>query len=109
MRNTIVVNGTRIEVEGGGPMSIIGGKVIVGGVTVAEGLSGIVEVKWEGPAANVRADCSLTVNGDVAGDAEAGNSMTVSGSVKGNVRAGNSVNCGDVGGSVKAGNSVYRR
>jgi len=106
--NIIVVNGTRIEVDGDlRDVHISGDTIRVGGKVVSLGLSGIVEVKWEGPLANVRSSCSVSVKGDVAGRVDAGGSVSC-GDVGGDVDAGGSVSCGDVKGSVEAGGSVRR-
>ncbi len=106
--NRITINGRSIVVEGdGSSISIINGKVTVNGKTVEEGLSGIVNIRWEGPAASITTDSSIEC-GEVHGNVKAGNSVTC-GAVGGNVKAGNSVACGDVRGDVEAGNNVTRR
>ena len=74
----------------------------------------------EGDAKNVQSELSLTVEGNVLGNATSGGSLTcgdITGevrangsvncdSVEGNVSAGGSVNCDSIAGSVKAGGSV---
>lgn len=104
--SVININGKRIEVQGNN-ISINNGVVTVDGVTVEEGLQGVVKVVWEGPLASLEADTSVEC-GDVHGDVRGGNSVTCK-NVQGNVRAGNSVNCGKVGGNCRAGNSVNHR
>ena len=89
--NRITINGKVIEVEGHN-ISIIGDSIIVNGVTIEKGLSGVVDVKFEGDLAN------LTVH---KGNAE------INGNIRGNVDVGGSAKCsGDVGGDIEAGGSV---
>ena len=96
--NRITINGKVIEVEGHN-ISIIGDSIIVrdskmlsDGVTIEKGLSGVVDVKFEGDLAN------LTVH---KGNAE------INGNIRGNVDVGGSAKCsGDVGGDIEAGGSV---
>ena len=103
---TITVNGQRIELDTSvSEVRISGDSVFVGGRAVVSGLSGIVEVRWQGPLASLEADAPVTVNGDVQGDVSAGSSVTAR-KVQGSVRAGGSVHCGDVQGGVQAGGSV---
>lgn len=120
---TIIVNGRRIELpEGASGVTITaGGEVRVGGALVASGLSGVVEVRWEGPLARLHCEAAVTVNGDVGqhvyaagsvvcrnvgGYVDAGGSVSC-GDVAGDVDAGGSVQCGAVGGSVDAGGSIH--
>ena len=86
--NKITINGKTIEVESGN-VSIINGTVKVNGISIKTGLSGSVDIKWEGELA------SLTTDGSVECQ-----------DVKGDVDAGGSVQCRDIGGSVDAGGSV---
>jgi hypothetical protein len=106
----IYINGQRIDVRPASLNNVVhvgGGSITVNGVEVMGGLSGIVEVRWEGPLARLTcAQGSATVAGDVAGDVDAGGSVSVGGSVRGNVCSGGSASCGDVGGSVDAGGSI---
>lgn len=81
--NNININGKNISVSGNN-ISIVNDKVIVDGVTVAEGLTGIVKIEFTGDLASL--DC---------------NTCVINGSVKGDVDA-NTVTCGDVGGDVDA-------
>jgi hypothetical protein len=105
--NKITVNGITVEVPDGANISIIDGTIMVGSTVIQEGLKGIVEVKWEGPAANIDCKANLSVAGNVEGGAQANNNITVGGSVYGNVVAGNNVVCGPVvDGAVKSGNNV---
>ena len=50
--NRITINGKIIEVEGHN-ISIIGDSITVDGITIEKGLSGIVNVKFEGDLANL--------------------------------------------------------
>jgi hypothetical protein len=117
----ITINGKKISVAGNN-VTITDDRVMVDGKVVEEGLSGIVEVKWEGPLANLKSDSSVSC-GDVGGDVSAGSSVNcdaVHGSVSAgssvicdevgnNVSAGSSVTCGEVGGNVTAGSRVSHR
>lgn len=88
--NTIYVNGTKIQIEGNcSNVSIKNGTISVGGSVIKEGLSGIVEIKWEGDLASLETDASVNCD-----------------KVHGNVSAGGSVSCGDVGGSLNSGGSA---
>lgn len=80
---TITINGKTHQVAGNN-VSIMYDKVIVDGHVIESGLSGITEIKWEGPAANI--DC---------------NNIIVTGDVLGNIKT-NTIKCGDVGGDVDA-------
>lgn len=103
MANSITINGRRIEVQGNN-VSVINGRVLVGGVEVAGCLSGIVKVEWSGELASLESDCSVSC-GTVAGSVTAGGSVHCD-NVTGNVKTGGSVHCGKVGGSITAGGSV---
>lgn len=82
------------------------GNVFLNGEKVAAIKSGITEIqiKWEGPLANLTSDCSV-ICGEVRGNVTAGSSVSCD-DVNGSVSAGSSVTCDNVGGSVTAGNSV---
>lgn len=103
---TIVINGVRISVEGN-DVSISNGIVKVGGKTITEGLSGIVEIRWEGPVANVRSDSSVVVNGDVTGNVAAGSHVSCD-NVGGSVAAGSHISCESIGGNASAGSHITR-
>lgn len=106
MRNSITINGVRIEVQGSASnISIRNGNVTIGGSVVKTGLSGDVRVIWDGPLASLDCDGSAET-GPVAGNVSAGNGVKVSGDVRGNVSSGNGVTCNKVGGSIQAGGSV---
>lgn len=106
MPSVIVVNGARVVLpDGARDVRIANGEVTVGGTRVSSGLSGVVEVKWEGPLCNLTSDASVSVTGSVEGDVEAGGSVSCHG-VGGSVDAGGSVDCGTVTGDVDAGGSV---
>lgn len=103
--NTIVVNGKRYETNGKS-ISVVNGAVKVDGKTIVDELSGVVEIKWDGPLADLRAEGSVTC-GVVAGNVSAGGSVEA-GDVGGSVRAGGSVRCEIVSGGIQAGGSVRR-
>lgn len=72
--NVIVINGKRITVEGNN-VSVVNNRVYVDGKEVTDSaLSGIVEIKWEGPLATLRSDASVSC-GHVNGNVMAGMSM----------------------------------
>jgi len=118
--NTIIINGKSICVSGNN-VSVVNGTIIVDGKVIEEGLSGIVEVKFEGDLAKLDVKHgSATINGNVQGSVDAGgnvvcgnvgNSVDAGGNVtcrdvKHSVDAGGNVTCGDVGGDIDAGGSV---
>ena len=86
--NRITIDGITIEVEGNN-VHVQNGKVMVGGVEIKGGLTGKVDIKFEGSLASLRADGNVEC-GDVQGD----------------VQSGGSIKCGEVGGDVTAGGSV---
>lgn len=102
--NTIIVNGQRFQVSGKN-IVVSNGSIIVDGNIVQNGLSGIVEIKFEGDLANLKADGSVRVNGSVSGNVDAGGSVKCS-NVNGDVDAGGSVDCGNIQGDISAGGSV---
>lgn len=95
----ITINGQTFSVSGNN-ISVSGDSIQVDGVTIQSGLSGIVEVKFEGDLANLEAH-NVKVYGDVMGDIDAHNVSCKN--VGGNVKAHN-VDCGDVQGNVTAKN-----
>lgn len=102
----ITVQGKHYDIpEGAQDVSIRDGQVRVKGQLVVGSLSGIVEIKWEGPAVFVECDGSITVSGDVQGNVLAGGSVAC-GAVGGKVNAGGSVACGAVAGKVLAGGRI---
>lgn len=105
MSSRITINGKSITIDGDvSGVVISNGRITVGGVTVGENLTGIVEVKWEGPLASLQCDSSVTC-GDVSGFVTADGSVKCQ-NVEGDVRAGGSVSCGNVTGSARAGGSL---
>lgn len=102
--STITVNGKRYDNIQGNNISVINGVITVDGKVIDEGLSGVVEVKWEGALANLTSSASVTC-GKVDGNVKASGSVTCY-SVGGGVSAGGSVKCDDVTGDVDAGGSV---
>lgn len=109
IKSTITINGRTVVVQGNGSVvKVHNGRVTVNGQVIEEGLSGTVDIRWEGPAASIEADGSVEC-GAVSGSVAAGGSVQCGGGVGGNVSAGGSVNCGNVTGNVSAGGSVVRR
>jgi len=84
----ITINGNTFEVSGNN-VSIINGTVRVDGNVVVSGLSGGVNIKWEGGLASLTTDSSVTCT-----------------DIHGSVNAGGSVHCNDISGSVSADGSV---
>lgn len=97
--NQITINGQTFNVSGKN-ISVSGDKITVDGITIQSGLSGIVEIKFEGDLANLEAH-NVKVNGNVMGDVDAHNieCRNVGGNVK-----GHNVDCGDVQGNVNGKN-----
>lgn len=105
--NTIIING-KSHVVSGNNITINNGKIIVDGEIIEEGLSGIVEVKFEGDLANVRSSSSITVNGNVHGDADAGSHIQCN-DIGGDADAGSHISCRDIKGSADAGSHISCR
>lgn len=80
-KNKITINGKSYDVAGRN-IVINNDKVMVDGVMVESGLSGIVKIEFTGDLASL--DCTTA---------------TINGNVKGNVD-GTTITCGDVGGDV---------
>lgn len=104
--NRVTINGQTFESEG--PITVINGRVTVGGKQLAELKETIIRIEVEGDLSSLKTDASVTVKGNVQGDVDAGGSVTA-GDVGGDVDAGGSVNCGDVKGDVDAGGSINCR
>lgn len=102
--SSITVNGKRYDNIQGNNISVINGVIKVDGKVIEEGLSGVVEVKWEGELANLTSSASVTA-GNVKGDVDAGGSVQCM-SVGGSIDCGGSVQCDDVAGSIDSGGSV---
>ncbi len=99
---SITIDGRTFE---GDVVSIIGGEVIVDGVTQDGTLTGKVSLEIKGTLDNLTTDASVNMTGQIKGNVEAGGSVRCD-DVGGNVIAGGSVNCDDVGGKITAGGSV---
>ena len=110
--NTTIVEGSNIV--------IMDDKIIVGSTVIESGLSGIIEVKFEGDLANLHTDGNASIKGDIHGNVGAhgnvkcgnvGGSVDASGSVEcnnveGNVVADGNVTCDNISGDIDAGGSV---
>jgi hypothetical protein len=103
---TISVNGNVFTVPDGASVTINNGSITVGGRTVGSNLTGIVEVRWEGPAADIKSDANLTVKGHVGGKVDVDGNVSVSGDVLGDVEAGGNVSCGSVSKNIRAGGNI---
>lgn len=111
MTSTFFINGRRIISDGSlGSISIVNGKVLVGGRQLDLGKPGengayTLVVENGGRIERLDCDCDVSVTGDVQGSVSAGSSVTCK-NVGGQVSAGSSVSCGDVDSNVSAGSSV---
>jgi len=103
--NTITINDNKFTTSGTN-ICINNGKVIVNGVVIQDGLSGVVDVKFEGDLASLDCNGSATVKGNIKGNADIGGSLDCAGNIGGSIDCGGSVNCGSVGGDIDAGGSV---
>ncbi|MGG1659557.1 hypothetical protein [Brevibacillus sp. NRS-1366] len=102
--NTITINGQSIQVSGRN-ISIVNNSVIVDGVVVQSGLSGIVKVEFTGDLASLQTSGDASIQGNINGDVSASGDVKC-GDVGGDVRASGDINCGHVNGSVKASGDV---
>lgn len=94
--NKIFIDSTSYDVKGNN-VTIKNGEVIVDGIVIKDGLSGIVKIEFQGDLANL--DCTTAVvNGNVQGDVD-GATITINGNVQGDVN-GTTIMCGDIGGDV---------
>ena len=89
-------------------ITVSNNSVYVDGKLVQKELSGVVKIEFEGDLASLTSEGSVSVNGNVKGDVDAGGSVAC-GNVEGDVDAGGSVNCGNVEGDVDAGGSISMR
>ena len=94
------INGKNYSVSGRN-IVVNNDSIYVGGVLIEGGLSGIVEIKFDGDLASLNCN-TATISGNVHGDVKA--NTVKCGDVGGDVK-GNTVKCGNVSGSVK-GNTV---
>ena len=91
--NNVIINGKRYDNISGNNISVINDKVMVDGVVIESGLSGITKIQFEGDLANI--DCSnLEVIGNINGDIDSSN-LKVTGDIKGNVDCSN-LTCRDI-------------
>ena len=101
--SSLTINGKNFQVTGRN-IAIRNGTVMVDGIMITTGLSGDVNVKFEGDLASLEADGAVTC-GNVHGDVSAGGSVEC-GDVGKSVKAGGSVRAAKVGGSMSAGGSI---
>jgi len=86
----------------GGDVSIV---ALQNGKPVASTAKSTLHVIWDGDTRNLSCELPLTLNGDVAGDAEVLGNVTC-GDIGGYLQAAGNVNCGDVGDRIEAGGNV---
>ena len=111
--NRITINGKVIEVEGhnisiiGDSITVRDSKMLSDGITIEKGLSGIIDIKFDGDIANLTVHRgNVDINGNIRGNVNSGGSVTCKGDIEGNIDSGGSVTCENVGGNVDAGGSV---
>lgn len=95
---TITINGKSFTTKGNN-ISVINDKIMVNGVVIESGLSGIVKIQFEGDVANLDANVA-EITGNVIGKVDS-NTLKVTGDIRGNVDS-NTVHCRDIYGSVEA-------
>lgn len=99
VKQTVSVNGDSI--------SIINNKLYINGKEYKFENGNVSELEIKGNVASINSDCSITINGDVAGDVDVGGSVNIVGNVTGDIDAGGSVNIsGRHKGDIDAGGSV---
>ena len=103
--NKMRINGKVYNIPAGANISVVNNVVLVDGKKIPSDDVQISDVIIEGDTGPVRADGSVTVNGNVTGNVDAGGSVKA-GNVSGKVNAGGSVKAADITGSVNAGGSV---
>lgn len=99
VKQTVSVNGDSI--------SIINNKLYINGKEYKFENGNVSELEIKGNVTSINSDCSITINGDVAGDVDVGGSVNVVGNVTGDIDAGGSVNIsGHHKGDIDASGSV---
>lgn len=96
--STIIINDKSFTTKGNN-ISVIDDKVMVDGVVIESGLSGIVKIQFEGDLASLDANV-VEITGNVIGKVDS-NTLKVTGDIRGNVD-GTTVTCKDIYGSVDA-------
>lgn len=97
-----IIDGVDYEVEKDEVILVIGNRVLKNHAIVTERSDKPLDVVISGELATVFCNLSLTVNGNVHGDAKAGTSM-ICGNVNGDIKTGTYAKCGGVRGSVNSG------
>ena len=100
----IIIGGDVTIVEGNN-IVVIDDKIIVGSTVIKSGLSGIVEVKFEGDLVSLHTHGNASVKGDIHGNVDAHGNVQC-GNVGGSVDANGSVECNNVEGNVEASGNV---
>ena len=95
---TITINGKTFTTKGNN-ISVINDKVMVDGVIIESGLSGIVKIQFDGDLVSLDANIA-EITGNVIGKVDS-NTLKVTGDIRGNVDS-NTVTCKDIYGSVDA-------
>ena len=106
--NTIIVNGSRIEVPDGASVCVDNGMITVNGREAASGLSGIVKIVVEGTIGKLDTKANVEVHGDVMGDVDAGGNVAC-GNVVGSIDCGGNVDCVQVQGAISCGGNLVCR
>lgn len=99
---TVTING---KTYSGNSVVVTNDTVIIDGKVQRGEVSGVVQVVVSGDIGYLKSNASVTVNGNVSGNIDAGGSVQCL-NIDGNVDAGGSVSCKNVGGGVDAGGSV---
>ncbi len=103
----ININGSSFNVPDGSSVSVVNGVLTVNGSPSGVEFTNELRIEVIGGLASLRADRgSVTVNGSVHGNVDAGGSATISGDVTGKVNSGGSLTCGNIGGNANAGGSM---
>lgn len=102
---SIVINGKSYK---GNNVSIVNGTVYIDGRIAEENQVGELTIKIEGDVALVRCDTSVSIDGNVGGNVDAGGSVTC-GNVGKSVDAGGSITCNNINGNADAGGSIRMR
>jgi len=104
-KNKIIIDGKEFIVEGNS-CDLVENTIIFNGKIVECGpLSGIVSIKWEGPAASINSSYSIECKGNVGGDVNAEGNVECE-NVDGDVNAEGSVQCENVEGDINAEGNV---
>ncbi len=104
-KNTIIINGKRLNVSGNNIQILPDGIIVDGKRVDADFSEKTINIVIEGNVDRLKTSANVTINGNCR-DIDCGGSCTVSGDVSGDIDAGGSVHCGNVSGDIDAGGSV---